>query len=124
MNSSSPAVDPKPLLSAANSASEKVAALHIVFLAVCAYVLVIVFGTTDTDLLIGKGVKPPVVDVEVPIVGFYILSPYLLVLVHFNLLLSLQLLLRKLYAFDEAVAAGDAPPDCMSSSISSPMTTI
>jgi uncharacterized protein YjbI with pentapeptide repeats len=104
---SSPAADPKPLLAAANSASEKVAALHIVFLAVCAYVLVIVFGTTDTDLLIGKGVKLPVVDVEVPIVGFYILSPYLLVLVHFNLLLSLQLLSRKLYAFDEAVAGGD-----------------
>ena len=102
MDPSSPAADPKPLLAAANSASEKVAALHIVFLAVCAYVLVIVFGTTDTDLLIGKGVKLPVVDVEVPIVGFYILAPYLLVLVHFNLLLCLQLLSRKLYAFDEA----------------------
>jgi uncharacterized protein YjbI with pentapeptide repeats len=54
------------------------------------------------DLLIGKGVKLPVVEVEVPIVGFYVAAPYLLVLVHFNLLLQLQLLSRKLYAFDEA----------------------
>ncbi|MFY9270378.1 MAG: pentapeptide repeat-containing protein [Candidatus Manganitrophaceae bacterium] len=94
--------DPKALLAAANSASEKVATLHVFFLAICAYILVIVFGTTDLDLLIGKGVKLPVVDVEVPIVGFYALAPYLLALVHFYLLLSLQLLSQKLYAFDDA----------------------
>lgn len=98
----SPAPDPKALLDAANRASVKVASLHIAFLALCAYVLLIVFGTTDMDLLIGKGVKLPVVDVEVSIVGFYAAAPYLIVLVHFNLLLQLQLLSRKLYAFDEA----------------------
>jgi hypothetical protein len=66
-----------------------------------------VFSTTDLDLLIGKGIKLPVVDVEVPIVGFYAALPYLLVLVHFHLLLQLQLLSRKLYAFDRA-ASGEA----------------
>ncbi|HEY3304153.1 MAG TPA: pentapeptide repeat-containing protein [Candidatus Binatia bacterium] len=96
------APDAKALLDAANSASEKVAVLHIAFLALCAYILVIVFSTTDMDLLIGKGVKLPVVDVEVPIVGFYAVVPFLLVLFHFNLLLSLQLLSHKLYAFDDA----------------------
>jgi len=96
------APDPKALLDAANSASEKVAVLHVAFLALCTYVLVIVFSTTDMDLLVGKGIKMPVVDVEVPIVGFYAFVLYLLVLVHFNLLLQLQLLSRKLYAFDEA----------------------
>ena len=78
------------------------AALHIAFLAVCTYVVVIVFSTTDVDLLIGKGIKLPVVAVDVPIVGFYATAPYLLVLFHFNLLLELQLLSRKLYAFDAA----------------------
>jgi hypothetical protein len=39
-NTPPPAADPKALLAAANSASEKVAALHIVFLAICAYILV------------------------------------------------------------------------------------
>src|SRR5262245_58526108 len=105
-----PSADAKALLDVANSASEKVAALHIAFLALCAYVLVIVFSTTDLDLLIGKGIKLPVVDVEVPIVGFYGTVPYLLVLVHFNLLLQLQLLSRKLYAFDRA-ASGEAGMD-------------
>lgn len=93
---------PRELLDAANNASEKIAALHIAFLALCTYILVIVFSTTDMDLLIGKGVKLPVVDVEVPIKGFYLTAPYLIVLVHFNLLIQLQLLSRKLFAFDEA----------------------
>jgi len=69
-------------------------------MAVCAYLLVIVFGTTHLDLLFGKGIKLPFVDVEVPIAGFYTVAPYLLVLVHFNFLLQLQLLSRKLYAFN------------------------
>ena len=95
--------DAEALLADANSASQHVAVLHVAFMAVCAYVLVIVFGTTDMYLLIGKGIRLPVVDVEVPIVGFYAAAPYLLVLVHLNLLLQLQLLSRKLYAFSEAI---------------------
>ncbi|MDQ3775550.1 MAG: hypothetical protein M3461_14970 [Pseudomonadota bacterium] len=96
--------DAEALLDTANSASQHVAVLHVAFMALCAYVLVIVFGTTDMDLLIGKGVKLPVVDVTVPIVGFYAFVPCLVVLVHFNLLLQLQLLSRQLYNFDTAVA--------------------
>lgn len=42
-------------------------------------------------------------NVDVPIVGFYVFAPYLVVLAHFNLLLQLQLLSRKLFAFDAAV---------------------
>lgn len=99
---------PEILLQGANRASEKVAALHIAFLALCTYVSVIVFSTTDLDLLIGKGVKLPVVDVEVSIKGFYTTVPYLVVLVHFNLLLQLQLLSRKLFAFDEAAPREEA----------------
>lgn len=94
--------DPKILLESANLASEKVATLHVAFIALCTYVVVIVFSTTDMDLLLGKGVKLPVVDVEVPITGFYATAPYLLLLAHFNLLLQLELLSRKLFAYDEA----------------------
>ena len=90
------------MLDTANSASQHVAVLHVAFMALCAYVLVIVFGTTDMDSLIGKGVTLPVVDVAVPIVGFYRFAPYLVFLVHFNLLLQLQLFSRQLYAFDAA----------------------
>ncbi len=93
----------KALLDSANSASQNIAVLHIAFMAVCAYVLVIVFGTTDLDLLMGgNNIKLPVIDVAVPIVGFYTFAPYLVVLMHLNLLLQLQLLSQKLFAFDAA----------------------
>jgi uncharacterized protein YjbI with pentapeptide repeats len=94
--------DVQALLGAANNASEKVSLIHLGFMAACAYNSVIVFSTTDMDLLVGKGVKLPLIDVEVPIVGFYVLAPYIVVLMHFNLLLQLQMLSRKLYAYDTA----------------------
>ncbi len=90
------------LLNSANNASEKVSRLHIGFMAVCAYNLVVAFSTTDMDLLVGKGVTLPVVDVEVSIVAFYVIVPYVIVLMHFNLLLQLQMLSQKLYAYDTA----------------------
>ena len=94
--------NPLTLLEVANHSSERIAVQHSAFIAACAYVMIIVFSTTDLDLLIGKGVRLPFVDVEVPIVGFYVFAPFILVLVHFNLLLQLQLLSRKLFAFDAA----------------------
>jgi len=103
------APDAKALLDAANSASQTVAVLHVAFMAVCAYMLVIVLGTTDLDLLMGgNNVKLPVIDVAVPIVGFYAVAPYLVVLMHLNLLLQLQLLSRKLFAFDAATPAEES----------------
>jgi len=100
--------DAQALLASVNSASERVSGQHIAFMAVCVYVLVIVFGTTDLDLLLGKGIKLPVVNVDVPTIGFYAFAPYLVVLVHFNLLLQLQLLSRELFAFDAVVS----PEEC------------
>ena len=94
----------KSLLDSANSASQAVATVHITFIAVCAYVLIVAFGTTDLDLLVGKGIRLPVINTEVPIVWFYSLASYLVLLTHFNLLLQFQLLSRKLYAFDDAVS--------------------
>jgi uncharacterized protein YjbI with pentapeptide repeats len=90
------------LLGAANNASEKISLMHLGFMAACAYNLIVVFSTTDMDLLVGKGVKLPLIDVEVPIVGFYVIVPYIVVLMHFNLLLQLQMLSRTLYAYDAA----------------------
>ena len=93
-------VDRAKLLDAANSASQYCATLHLGFMALCAYVTVIVFGTTDLDLLVGKSVTLPFLNVAVPILGFYAAAPFLVVLAHFNLLLQLQFLSRKLYAVD------------------------
>ena len=97
-----PAVNPpdaQKLLESANSASEQVGVLHLGFIAACAYVIVIASGRTDMDLLVGKGIRLPIIDTEVPIIGFFAAAPWILVIAHFNLLLHLQLLARKLSAF-------------------------
>jgi hypothetical protein len=88
------------LLASANSGSERVSRLHIAFITICVYVLAIVFSTTDLDLLIGKGIRLPVVNVDVSIVGFYIFAPYLVVIIHFSLLVQLKLLSQKLFIVD------------------------
>ncbi|WP_245153628.1 hypothetical protein [Chlorobaculum sp. 24CR] len=100
------APDAQKLLESANNASQQVAVLHAAFIAACTYVMVIAFGRTDLDLLIGKGIRLPIVDTEVPIVGFFAAAPWILVIAHFNLLLYLQLLARKLHDFDQADQQG------------------
>lgn len=91
----------KALLEDANKGSQHVAVLHVAFMGLCAYLLTTAFSTTDLNLLVGKGVKLPIVDVEVPIAPFYAAAPYLVLLVHFNLLVQLQLLARKIFVFDD-----------------------
>lgn len=93
----------RPLLESANSASARVAVLHIALMVTCSYVLIVTLSTTDLNLLIGGGVRLPVVDVEVPIVAFFVLAPLLVILVHFNFLLQPQLRSRKLIGFEEIV---------------------
>jgi len=88
------------LLEAANSASQTVAALHIAFLAFAAYLGVIVWGTTHEDLLRISPVKLPILDVELPLTAFYSFVPWMVVLLHFNLLMQLELLSCKLWNLD------------------------
>jgi uncharacterized protein YjbI with pentapeptide repeats len=88
------------LLDAANSASQTVAALHVGFMAFVVYLGVIVWGTTHDDLLRISPVKMPILDVELPLTTFYGFVPWMLVLLHFNLLMQLELLSCKLWNLD------------------------
>jgi uncharacterized protein YjbI with pentapeptide repeats len=88
------------LLEAANDASQTVAVVHVAFIAFAAYIGVIVWGTTHEDLLRISPVKLPILDVELPLTTFYSFVPWLVVLLHFNLLMQLELLSRKLWNLD------------------------
>ncbi len=96
------------LLDAANSASQTVAALHVAFMALVSYIGIIVWGTTHKDLLLISPVKLPVLDVELPLTTFNGLVPWLLVLLHFNLLIQLELLSRKLWNLDTKIPVSPA----------------
>ena len=88
------------LLEAANSASQTVAALHVGFMAFVTYLGVIVWGTTHDDLLRISPVKLPILDVDLPLTTFYSFVPWMVVLLHFNLLMQLELLSCKLWNLD------------------------
>jgi uncharacterized protein YjbI with pentapeptide repeats len=91
------------LLESANSASQSVAALHVTFIAFAAYLGVIVWGTTHEDLLRISPVKLPILDVELPLTTFYSFVPWMVVLLHFNLLMQLELLSSKLWNLDSSL---------------------
>ncbi len=57
-----------------------------------AYFVTTVAATTHENLLRGTAVKLPLLNVDLPIVGFYFIAPGLFVLLHFYLLFQLYLL--------------------------------
>ena len=93
--------DAEALLLDVNTASQHAAVVHVAFMALLSYTAIVVFGTTDVDLLIGRIVKLPIISVEVPLIGFYLFAPFLVLTLHVNLLLQLQMLSRKLFRLEE-----------------------
>jgi uncharacterized protein YjbI with pentapeptide repeats len=114
MSSSEPQTDNElsqhieKLLDSANSASQTLSALHVAFMAFTTYLGVIVWGTTHEDLLRISPVKLPILDVELPLTAFYCFVPWMLVLLHFNLLMQLELLSCKLWNLDRYLPATPA----------------
>jgi uncharacterized protein YjbI with pentapeptide repeats len=90
-------------LDAANEAARVVRNVYITFLLLGTYIGVIIASTTDEQLLRGSTVILPLLDVKLSIKGFYAVVPWGLVFFHFNLLLQLSLLARKLHVFDNDV---------------------
>ncbi len=60
---------------------------------------------TDVQLLKVSPVTLPLLNVQLPIVGFYVVVPWLLPLFYFNLLLQLTLLAQKLHRFNAVLVA-------------------
>lgn len=82
------------LLKSVNESSKAVRPLFVGFLAVMAYVVVIVAGIQDVDFLVGLGAKLPIIDTQVPFKAFFAFTPVLLVVYHFQILIQLSILGR------------------------------
>ena len=67
-----------------------------------AFLILVVLQTTDVDLLLGKAIKLPVVDVDIPLFAFYFLSAPLAFFVHLNLLRNIEAHVVKLQAWRKA----------------------
>jgi hypothetical protein len=88
-------------LAAANEAAHTVSNLYIIFLLLGTYIGIIIASTTDEQLLRVSPVTLPLLNVQLPIRGFYIFVPWLFLLFHFDLLLQFALLGHKLHVFDK-----------------------
>ena len=77
------------------------------------FLILVVLQTTDVDLLLGKAIKLPVIDVDIPLFAFYLLSSPLAFLVHLNLLRNIEAHAVKLQAWqdiDKTLKAADLFP--------------
>lgn len=71
-------------------------ALSVSFLLVCLYVLVTVASATHRLLLLGGSLPLPLLNVPIPLKGFFVVAPFLIVVLHVNLLLQSHVLTRRL----------------------------
>lgn len=112
-----PPADPTPfqnaekLVEAVNIAASTVAALHVAFMALSAYLAVTVWGATHVDFLKESPVKLPLIEVQVDLTSFYGVAPWLYVLVHLNLLIRTR---------EPPPLIVSAPESCGGSSVTRP----
>lgn len=91
--------DPGALLKDVRDAASDVRNLTITFVVVMVYVGVIIFGSTHEQLLRVSNVTLPLLSVELPIVAFYVVTPWLVFLLHLHLLIQHYLLSQQVFAF-------------------------
>jgi uncharacterized protein YjbI with pentapeptide repeats len=95
------------LLGVVADAARTVSTRFVTFLTVGVYVAVTIASTTDEMLVKGSLVKLPLLNTEIPIsgwFGFYTVAPWLIVILHLDLLLQLSMLGHKLTHFNAEAA--------------------
>lgn len=83
--------------------TDRVRHLFFFYLASLIYVLTLVFSTTDKMLLlVNEGLKLPIVDLNIPVVGFYVVIPLFVIAIHIHLLINLESHQNKLMKWQQA----------------------
>src|SRR5262252_5036810 len=92
------------LRGAADEAARLAQTVYLSFLLLGTYIAIIIGSTTDVQLLKISPVTLPLLNVQLPIVGFYVVVPWLLLLFYFNLLLHLTFLAQRLHRLNAVLA--------------------
>jgi hypothetical protein len=85
---------------AVNDAAGRAGALWLSFITLIAYLLIAVGAVTHRDLLLEKALKLPLLNVDLPLIGFFAAAPFFFILFHFYVFLQLQGIARKLLVYD------------------------
>ena len=99
------AKDLKALRAAVVDASGVSAGLWFSYLFVLLYLLIAVGSVTHRDLFLENPVRLPFLNVDLPLLGFFVLGPLLFLIVHAYVLLHFVLLGRKIRAFHAQLRA-------------------
>jgi uncharacterized protein YjbI with pentapeptide repeats len=103
--------DVEALESAVNDSATRVSAIWISFLIFSLYLLITATTVTQRQLLLAEPVKLPVLNIDLPLWGFFFLAPTLFVILHAYVLLQVVLLGRTAAAYNAAVARAELSPE-------------
>jgi uncharacterized protein YjbI with pentapeptide repeats len=91
-------------LDEANGASDPARSAWLAFLFLLTYVVVTLAGVSHKDLLLNSPVRLPIINADIPLVGFFQYAPAMLLLVYLSLLVQHVILARKYRKFTDAIA--------------------
>jgi cytochrome b subunit of formate dehydrogenase len=91
------------LASALNHSAERVQTLWFSFLTFMLYLAIATGTTTHRMLFLEEPLNLPVLNIKLPLLGFYVLAPVIFVVFHFYMLLNLVLLARTAKAFEDVL---------------------
>lgn len=101
-----PSISAEELMEAANEASAQSRNMWIAFIAVLAYLIVTIAGTTHRDLLLNNPVTLPFLQVDIPLFSFFIYGPLVVLALHLGLLVQHAMLAFKLFRVTELMQDG------------------
>ncbi len=93
--------DPKDI--PINSSAAELRTYTLAFVSFLLYVLITTASTEHEQLLRISPVKLPLLDIDIPIVQFYVVAPILILILHFHLLLQHFLFSQQYYQFEESL---------------------
>jgi hypothetical protein len=95
--------DVNGFLDEANATSEPARTAWLAFLFLLAYVIVTLASVSHKDLLLNSPVRLPIINTEIPLVGFFQYAPAMLLLVYLSLLVQHVIVARKYRRFTDAI---------------------
>lgn len=93
------------LRNSVNEAASRVRGLWFGYVALLAYLFIAVAAVTHVDLLLENPVKLPVLNVELPLNGFFVAAPVFFLINHFFLLVQLAGLGQRVSRYNGEIAA-------------------
>ena len=95
---------------AINDSAAGTAVLWTSFLTVGAYLLIATGSVTHRDLFLNSAIKLPVLGVELPVTGYFVVAPIIYLIFHFYLLLQLEGLGEKVADYNEVLNRAISEP--------------